>query len=133
MTNMLRCVLCLSICAVLTGCGDREGDITGTVTFDGQPVSSGSITFVNPETGARGGGVIRDGSFQTKLQPGKYQVSVTAAKKAGKKTQKGFDGKDEVIELTEEMIPEWYNTKTELTQEIKPGSNPLKFDLKSKK
>jgi len=133
MGSALRGVLCLSICVALAGCGEREGEITGTVTFDGQPVPNGSITFVNPDTGARGGGVIRDGSFQTKLQPGKYQVAVTAARKAGKKTQKGFDGKDETIELTEELIPEWYNTKTELIEEIKPGGNSLKFDLKSKK
>ena len=52
---------------------------------------------------------------------------------AGKKKQKGFDGKDEEIELREEMIPENYNTKTELTEEFKSGSNTVKLDLKSKK
>ena len=124
----------LFVCAVLTGCGDGKSNVTGTVTFDGQPVKSGSITFVKSEGGqVREGAVIKDGSFETSVPPGKYKIEITAQKVTSTRTQKGFDGKDEVIELTAEMIPEWYNKKTELTEEIKSGATTLKFDLKSKK
>ena len=51
----------------------------------------------------------------------------------GVRKQKGFDGAVEEIELKDEMFPEWYNMKTELSEEIKPGSNTIKLDLKSKK
>ncbi|MCE9563297.1 MAG: carboxypeptidase-like regulatory domain-containing protein [Planctomycetes bacterium] len=135
MKPALRFAVCFGVCAIITGCGggDSEGDVSGTVTFDGQPIPRGSIVFVKTDGSVRGGGVIKDGGFQTKLQPGTYKVEVSASKSAGKRTQKGFDGKDEVIELTEEMVPEWYNKKTELTEEIKPGRNTLKLDLTQKK
>jgi len=129
-----RFAACLGVCVIFMGCGgESEGEVSGTVTFDGKPIPSGSIVFAKTDGSVRGGGVIKDGSFQTKLVPGTYKVEVSAPKAAGKRTQKGFDGKDEVIELTEEMLPEWYNKKTELTEEIKPGRNALKLDLKPKK
>ena len=63
----------------------------------------------------------------------RYKIEVRATKVIGKRKQKGFDGKEEEIELTDEMIPEHYNTKTELVEEFKSGSNTPTFDLKSKK
>jgi hypothetical protein len=124
----------LVLLASLAGCGDDKGSVTGSVTFDGQPVASGTITFVKSEGGlVREGAVIRDGSFETNLPPGRYKIEVSAQKVVSKRQQKGFDGTVEEIELKGEMIPEWYNAKTELSEEIKPGSNTLKLDLKSKK
>ncbi len=134
MKHAALCVLGMCLCLGLAGCAESEGTVTGTVTFDGHPIPSGSITFVKSDGGSvRGGSVIRDGSFQTKLLPGNYKIEVTAQKAGVKKKQKGFDGKDEEIELTEDMIPEWYNHKTELSEDIKTGPNTLKLDLKSKK
>jgi hypothetical protein len=51
----------------------------------------------------------------------------------GKRKQKGFDGKDEEVELTEELFPELYNTKSILIEEIQPGKFKLNLDLKSTK
>ena len=42
-----------SICIVL-GCGDTgppKGDVAGTVTFRGRPLTSGTVTLFNDETG----------------------------------------------------------------------------------
>src|SRR5207248_667732 len=95
------CAPGLLVCAILSGCGESQGNVTGTVTMDGQPVSSGSITFVKAEGGQiREGAVIKDGGFQAKLPPGKYKIELSGQKVVGKRTQKGFDGKDEVIEVT---------------------------------
>lgn len=124
----------LLICAPICGCGDSQANVTGTITMDGQPVPSGSITFVKAEGGqVREGAVIKDGGFQAKLPPGKYKIELSGQKVVGKRTQKGFDGKDEVIELTEPLFPERYNTKTELSEDIKSGANTVKLDLKSTK
>ena len=125
--------LCLLLCAAITGCGDGKGSVSGTVNFDGQPVPEGSLTFIKDDGKTREGAAIKDGKFQTSIPPGKYKVEVNAQKVAGTRKQKGFDGKEEVIELREEMIPEWYNTKTELVEEIKPGNHTMNLDLKSKK
>lgn len=64
-------------------------------------------------------------------RPVRHKVEVSAQKVVGKTKQKGFSAADEEIELSAEMIPEWYNTKTELSEEIKPGPNTVKLDLKS--
>lgn len=133
MNRVTGCAPCLLICAALAGCGGGPSNVTGTVTFDGQPVKEGSIAFVKTDGSVREGAIIKDGAFEAKMAPGKYKVEIRAKKVTGKRKQKGFDGKDEELDITEEMIPENYNAKTELTEEIKSGSNTLKFELKSKK
>jgi hypothetical protein len=131
--NAVR-ALGLFLLVALAGCGENQGSVKGTVTFDGRPVVNGAVTFVKSDGGlVREGAVIRDGSFQTRMPPGKYKIEVNAQKVVGKKKQKGFDGTEEEIELTEEMFPERYNTKTELSEEIKAGANTVNLDLKSKK
>lgn len=116
-----------------SGCSDGKAKVTGSVTFDGQPVTSGVVTFVRKEGQlVREGAVITQGSFQAVLAPGTYQVELNGQKVSGTRKQKGFDGKDEVLEITEELFPDRYNLKTELVAEIKPGQNTLKFETKAK-
>jgi len=118
----------------LASCGESEGKVTGTVTFDGQPVASGTITFVKSEGELiREGAVIKDGSFQAHVPPGNYKIELSAQKVVGKRTQKGFDGKDEEVEETKELFPERYNIKTELTTKIDRGTNTVKLEAKSGK
>jgi hypothetical protein len=127
-------ILVLVCMASLVGCGDGKSSVTGTVTLDNQPVASGAIAFVKSEGElAREGAVIKDGSFQAHLPPGKYKLELNSQKVVGKRKQKAFDGTEEEVELTEELFPERYNRKTELSQEIKPGANLIKLDLKSQK
>ena len=133
----LRAPSLLALFLSLAGCGGAGGGkaaVTGTVTLDGQPVSAGTVTFVKSEGGAvREGAVVRDGAFEAKIPPGTYRVEVTGQKVTGKRKQKGFDGKDEELVITEEMFPARYNTQSELREEIKSGTNTVKLDLKSGK
>jgi hypothetical protein len=73
-------VVALSLGAA-AGCGGGSGTtVTGTVTFNGQPVESGTISFV-PEDGksAPAGGEVRNGSFSVKnVSPGKNRVEVSS-------------------------------------------------------
>jgi hypothetical protein len=134
MKRIAACVLGLFLFASLPGCGDGKGSVNGTVTLDGQPVANGAVTFVKSEGSlVREGAVIKDGGFQARVPPGKYRIEVNAQKVVGKRKQKGFSGAEEEVEITEEMFPERYNTKTELSEEIKLGPNTVKLDLKSKK
>lgn len=134
MRHALFALLTVSIAGLSAGCGGGgESTVTGTVSFDGKPIEKGSVTFVGTAPGgARAGAVVAGGQFQVKLAPGTYKVEVSATKAAGTRKQKGFDGKDEVIELTEELIPDYYNVKTELTEEIKSGANAMKLELRKK-
>jgi hypothetical protein len=134
MRRIAACALGLFLLAALAGCGDDKGSVNGTVTFDGQPVANGAIMFVKSEGGlVREGAVIKDGSFEARVPPGTYKIEVNAPKVVGKRKQRGFSGEVEEVELTEELFPERYNTKSELREEIRPGPNTLKLDLKSQK
>jgi hypothetical protein len=125
----LRNLGVISLVALL-GCSDGKSTVRGTVTFDGQPVSSGAITFVKKDGELiREGAVITNGAFHATLPPGNYQVELSARRVVGKQKQKGFDGKDEEIELSEELFPARYNTSTTLSAKIDPGANTLKFDI----
>jgi hypothetical protein len=124
--------ICLFLLACAAGCGDSKGEVRGTVSFDDQPVKKGAITFVSTgEPLIREGAVIVDGSFTTRVPPGTYKIELNARRVTGTRTQKGFDGTDEVLELTEELFPERYNSKSELIEVIKAGENVVTLKLKS--
>lgn len=70
----------LMVCLLIAGCGGgRDGfDISGKVTFDGQPVPAGKIYF-NPDgskgnSGASGFATIKDGAFDTAAEGGAPHV-----------------------------------------------------------
>jgi len=125
---VVLCSLLLSI-----GCVNEKSSVSGTVTFEGQPVKSGTITFVKSDGDLmREGAVIQDGSFEAHVPPGNYKIELNAQKVVRTRTQKGFDGKDEEVQVTEELFPERYNTKTSLTTKIDRGANTVKLDITSK-
>jgi hypothetical protein len=127
-------LLVVPLLAALAGCDSTKSSVTGAVTLDGEPVRSGSIAFVKTEGDlAREGAVIQDGKFHAVLPPGKYKIELNAQKVVGTRKQKGFDGAEEVVELTDELFPPRYNSNTELIEVIKPGANTLNFDLKGEK
>jgi hypothetical protein len=76
---------------VLLGCGDDTGlakryPVTGTVTYKGEPVKKGIITFTPDQTDGRSAtGTIEDGTLTLTTMadrdgalPGSYKVSITA-------------------------------------------------------
>jgi hypothetical protein len=128
----IRLRLLALVCLVsLLSCADNKSTVSGTVTFDGQPVLNGVVTFVKSEGDLiREGAIIKEGAFKATLPPGEYRIELSAQKVVGKRKQKGFDGKDEEVELTAELFPESYNSKTTLTKKIEPGSNMLQLDIK---
>lgn len=134
MKRVTAWVFAMSLIASVGGCSGGVSAVNGTVLFDGEPVANGAVTLVKTEGGlVREGAVIKGGVFQARVPPGKYKIEVTAQKVVGKRKQKGFGGEEEEVELTQEMFPERYNAKTELSEVIKPGSNSVKLDLKSKR
>jgi hypothetical protein len=118
----------------LAGCGGAPG-VDGTVTFDGAPVDGGSITFT-PEggSGTPGSAVITAGKYSIgadkKMAPGKYKVEIIWNKKTGK-TIPNTNDPGTTVDETKQVIPSKYNSKTELTAEVKPGANTFNFELKA--
>src|SRR5437762_10941765 len=72
-----RTLLFLTCCLVLLGCSDGKSSVTGSVTLDGQPVASGSVTFIKQGGElAREGAVIHGGSFHAAVPTGKYKLDL---------------------------------------------------------
>src|SRR5438128_9818163 len=72
----LRMVLLLAL-----GCGSGTCEVTGTVTFDGQPVAHGDILLTDVE-GRLGPdyGKIEDGRFVLQAKPGRKRVEIRASR-----------------------------------------------------
>jgi len=130
---MFRCPIWLPLVLVLAGCGNATPTVTGLVTIDGQAVAQGAIVFIrNDGERAREGGGIVEGRYQSRMPAGTYKVEVTASTVVGKRTDDTY-GQTVEVNVTEELIPERYNKKTELRAEIKSGRNTADFTLTSGK
>ena len=128
--------------AALAGCGgDQPGEVSGTVSVDGQvPTEGSSITFVPTGQTAGGGGLIEGGNYAVKLARGNYKVEIRVPKPLkGAKAAPAGDGPQPGGPGTggpggpaniEESLPPKYNDQTELTFEVKSGGNPKNWELK---
>jgi len=129
---MLRCPIWLPLVLVLAGCGNATPTVTGLVTIDGQAVAKGTIVFIRTDGEmAREGGGIVEGRYQSRMPAGTYKVEVNAPTVVGKRSDESY-GQTVEVNVTEELIPERYNKKTELRAEIKSGGNELNWELRSR-
>src|SRR5207248_8852791 len=114
----------------VAGCGDsgpKMYPVSGTVTFDDQPIPEGDIVFL-PEEKQFGpdAGKIKDGKYAFRAKGGKKKVQIQASRLIpGKKGPMGEPAR-------EDYIPPRYNTKTELTADVGSGTSEFNFNLKSK-
>jgi hypothetical protein len=140
---MRRCVRAAlpALVLFLAGCGGPSlGKVTGTVTYDGKPLKSGTIIFESK--GARPAtGKIVDGRIVevTTFQPndgapvGEHKVVIQAVEDAG--SSKGANPGDPSgtsSMQTRSLIPAAYGDPetSRLTATIKRGENNLTFELK---
>ena len=135
--NMQRLYVLVFSLAVLTCVGCSKGDgklaLQGKVTFDGEPISSGEITFKPSEASERPVmGTIMDGSYQIAEEfgatPGDYTVSITATRPTKSKERNPY-APDAIP--TEQYIPRQFNVATTLKVGITADSNSHDFALVS--
>lgn len=135
----------------LSGCGGDDGvsryAVSGTVTYKGERLDHGNITFT-PNDVAKGrvaNSTIESGSYTLSslgdrdgAVPGQYKVSVTSKEvdpskirdRPGRRVAKpkvvGKANNDE-----RSLVPKKYETSqtSPLTAEVKPQSNSLSFEL----
>ncbi|QDS89818.1 hypothetical protein EC9_40190 [Rosistilla ulvae] len=116
------------------GSGGRDlpklGQVTGTVTLDGQPLADAVVSFQSKEAGrVASGGTDTDGNYTIYLlndiegaPVGTNQVMIVTAK----------PGDDSIPGSAKpETLPAKYNAETELTADVQPGDNEFNFDLTS--
>lgn len=130
MCRMTASVLTGLILTVI-GCSSGEVAVSGTVTLDGKPLEEGNIAF-RPlpvlATLEATSGLVKGGKYQIKVRPGQNQVEITAIKPIpGPKDPFGMGPPPKSI------IPEKYNTKSELREEVQAGvGNEFNFTLTSR-
>jgi hypothetical protein len=117
----------------LAGCADSDaGEVSGTVTVDGQtPAEGSSITFVpNGGKSSGGGSTIQNGKYAVKLPVGSYKVEIRVPRplKAAKTAPAAGPGPGGPANI-EESLPAKYNDKTDLTFEMKAGRNEKNWEL----
>ena len=77
------------VLAIVIGCGRSPYKLSGTVTYDGQPVPVGEIVFMpDPAEGNRGPGVLAD------IKEGRYEMPLNKGHIGGAYVARltGFDG-----------------------------------------
>jgi hypothetical protein len=139
-----RSVLITATVVLLSVCGacnrgkslDRQA-ISGHVTLDARPLDSGSIQFSPVDKdGIMGGISIVDGVYQIPkakgIPPGKYTVQIMSADKSHA-TARPAGAPGDVPPPLKERIPEQYNSKSQLSAEVKSGGeNVFDFSLSSR-
>ncbi len=127
--KLCKYLVCLGLLVmVVAGCGP-SGPVTypvsGTVTWEGNPLAEGQIVFT-PVDGsiAPDAGTITNGTFNFQAQAGSKRVEIYATRESGPP--------DPVMNMPpkEQYIPARYNAESILTAEVtKGGVSDLKFDL----
>src|SRR6188474_2203623 len=114
MRQFISTFSCLTLCALLAGCGgpkysgDKRYPLAGDVTFEGQPIDLGSISFI-PQggNGPHSGGVITDGKYAVPEEKGatagNYRVEIHWLKRTGKKLRDPDTG--EMYDERKEALP----------------------------
>lgn len=127
----MRVKFAIGLLLVVLGFGcqpDPFTDVSGTVTLDGNPLADGELIFLAPDNSATPStGPIVEGKFKFRATYGLKKVQVNATKDTGRKEMDGWP-------IRESILPERYNTKTELTAEVKKSDkNEFTFTLTTKK
>jgi len=120
---------------VAVGCGKESsmGQLTGTVTVDGQPVEGGSIAFFPTDGKSQTtGGMIRLGDYSAQVPFGPAKVEIRVPKIMGKQKLYNTPDSDE-LPIVRETLPAKYNDRTELMVDIQPGAKREDFALSTKK
>ncbi|HUT94747.1 MAG TPA: carboxypeptidase-like regulatory domain-containing protein [Thermoguttaceae bacterium] len=132
--------LLVLVSLLAAGCGGSDGKLApvkGTVTLDGEPLAEARVEF-DPDPGE----VVRgkstgSASYGKTDSSGRYTLQYTHEKQGalvGKHTvritTRGMtvdpDGKEVLVP---ERLPPKYHLNSELTAEVKPGSNTFDFPL----
>ena len=132
--------LTVIVIVAMVGCGGEIGParypISGEVKIDGQPLESGTITFLPESKQIAVSSEFSSGlySFRRSEGPtaGRYLVEIVSVKPTGKIIRHP-DLPSETLEEVRNIIPTQYNTKTLLKVEVKPDiENKFNFELSSR-
>ena len=119
---------------VLTGgCGGANtGRVSGEVTYNGQPVTTGMISFEPTQGQAQTHSApVRDGRYETAaepgLPPGSYLVRLSAPDLEKTPPVPANVGPNDYVPPAVPLLPPTWNVQSKLTVDVKPGKNVFHF------
>lgn len=118
----------------IVGCGSSSGlvSVKGKITYNGKPVSSGTVSFVSDDSATAYGNLTADGSYELMTEkpgdgakPGKYKVIVVAMQ-----DQAGLLP-EQRSPLPAPTVPMKYTSlaTTDLTAQVENKDNTIDFEL----
>ncbi len=122
------------VALVGVGCGESDTvsrhDVTGTIQFDGQPVTEGTVTFLDPATShAASGSLDESGNYLVQVPDGSYQVTVTPPLEEVASSNPNIAGGEAFKQV--ENIPVKYHREmtTDLSAEVSSSATEFDFEL----
>jgi hypothetical protein len=131
--------LAATFLVVAAGCAGKDPfgrlPVSGTVTFNGAPLESGSVQFVagdpGPGPGVRAAAAVVNGRYsipqEQGLRPGEYRVVISS----GDPARMIAAGKGRYRDtVAEERVPPQYNIQTTLRAEVRDGAaNTFNYEI----
>lgn len=103
--------------------------IGGAVTYAGKPVANGNIRFLPADgNGPTATGEIVNGQYSAKTALGRKRVEIQAYCVVGRRRHHD-DPKAPMKDIHEQLLPEKYNARSELTADIVSGNAVYDFVL----
>lgn len=126
---------CLIVAPFAVGCGPSGppmGEVSGTVTIDGQPAQTGSVAFFPTDgVSSTAGGPITEGKYTAKVPLGEAKVEIRVPREVGQK--KLYNTPDSpVASVFAETLPPKYNDQSELLYTVEKGRQEKNFELTTK-
>lgn len=124
----------LGCIALAAGCGPSDPlaryTVTGKVTYQGQPVEEGTITFEDPAAGQVNSSPLGPaGAYSVELPAGDFRVSVSPPLV---ETKAGPDTPGDWVPKKVANIPKkyWVQESAGLAAKVEPDKRSFDFDLK---
>jgi hypothetical protein len=143
-TRFFRSCSTVIVCLFLPACGDSGptipmGTVSGKVSYQGKPLTSGTVTFVSTEDSRpnANGEISPDGTYNLHTQNqgsgaavGDYNVMISSVDTKEYNTK--LPGTAPLEKKIKSTVPKKYDDpKTSgLKETVKSGSNTINFDLK---
>ena len=140
--HFVSAAACVTLSVLLTGCGSgiadlpELGTVTGTVTLDGTPLADAAVSFT-PASGRHSGGTTDDQGYyslqytadESGAKIGLHTVRIEIIREGDYLDDP--DNKSAAATDAAANLPAVYNIKSELSAEVKSGSNTFDFNLTS--
>ena len=115
----------------LAGCGGHGlKKIHGAVTYRGQPLQKGLITFFPADgDGPTAAAPIINGQYSLPVALGRKQVRIEGFRVIGKRPASPRHPDGQMVDNEAQIVPERYNAKSELFREISADTSIYEFHL----